>query len=137
MNFHTQASYLFTGMRRGLKKRKIRKVNSLSFATKWQRSRIHSSNAIMPAGVLYPSPYSTKHNLMTLRSFVVMTTTLVMSALGIDTTFQFGNFYVVTTSYGHPFLQSREGTYPTLFGPTYFKGATIRCCLMPYDTRYT
>ena len=39
------------------------------------------------------------------------------SALGIDTTFQFGNFYVVTTSYRHPFLQSREGTYPTLLGP--------------------
>ena len=40
------------------------------------------------------------------------------NALGIGTTFQFGYFYVVTTSYRHPFQQNKEGTYPTLLrGP--------------------
>ena len=39
------------------------------------------------------------------------------SALGIDTTFQFGNFYVVTTSYRHLFLQNKEGKFPIMLGP--------------------
>ena len=42
-----------------------------------------------------------------------------VSPLYVDTTFKFGKFYVVTTSYRHLFLRSKaSGNCPTMIGPT-------------------